>query len=588
MRHFVFSMAALAGGAWLAGACGAVGQGATGGDAGSSSTTSIASTSTTMSGLGGFSGTGGKPTQGTCLDDLQTSPLGATGDVGCEFWAADPPFFQNENAGASTHGPCYAVFVVNTWDRPAKLTVERGGQSYDVTKFGYIPRGLLPNVTYEPVPEDGIPQDEVAILFLSHRPGVKHDSLTVSFECPEAPAVLADAAVSGSGRGEAFHIVSDTPITAHDILPFGGAQSFFPSASLLLPRTVWGQNHVAIAPPSGSTGKPWLAVVGSAEATKVTVFPAADLPGGAGLAAAPKGTATDIVLGAGEVAQWLGGDPTRTVIWSDQPVAVLTGSTALVMPSAESPGGSGMDSAHQQLPPVSALGNEYIAPGIVSRLKSNAPETVSYQIMGVVDGTMLTYDPMPPGAPATLAAGQIEIIATTQLFSVRSQDANHPFFFSQTMPGAPQGNDSKDDCGPKIPGLPLTCYLGDEDWVTLLAPPQFLKRYLFFTDPSYATTNLVVTRAKGPDGFSDVSIDCLGGTVSGFQDVGSEGRYQVAYVDLVRRMVPVQGCAQSRISAESQSPFGVMVWGTDRNASYGYPAGGRSAQINDVIVGIPK
>ena len=36
--------------------------------------------------------------------------------------------------------------------------------------------------------------------------------------------------------------------------------------------------------------------------------------------------------------------------------------------------------------------------------------------------------------------------------------------------------------------------------------------------------------------------------------------------------------------ANSAGPFGIMVWGLDDAASYGYPAGGNVAPINTVIV----
>lgn len=546
-----------------------------------------ASISTTTSGLGGTLSVGGAASTGDCAKDLAQSTFGEKANIGCEHWAAEPPFYENGLDASPFRGPCYAVFVVNTWDRPAKLTVERGGVSLDVTAFGRIPKGVSPNLTYEPIPATGLPRDEVAILFLSHRPGAAFPGFDVSFECPVPPAVLDDAAVSGSGRGAAFHIVSDTPITAYDVLPFGGARSFFPSASSLLPKAAWGENHVALAPPPGADGKRWLAIVGGAQGTTVTLAPRSELPGGSGLPALPKGQSTTVTVGAGEILQWLGGDPTGTIIEASAPIGVLAGATALTLPSVEAPGGEGTDAAHQPIPAVKTLGHEYVAGGIVSRLFSGAPETVRYLIMGLVDGTTLTYDPPLPGAPAALAKGQLAAIDTPQIFTIRAQDKHHPFVFTQTMPGAPEAAASKHDCGPPV-GKLATCFLGDEEWLTLLAPPQFLTRYLFFFDPSFATTSLVITRVRGPNGFSPVSIDCLGGEVQGFSDVGAEGRYQVAQVDLVRASQPYGKCHGARVEARSEAPFGVVVWGTDRWASYGYPAGGQAIDVNDVVVKVPQ
>jgi IgGFc binding protein len=44
---------------------------------------------------------------------------------------------------------------------------------------------------------------------------------------------------------------------------------------------------------------------------------------------------------------------------------------------------------------------------------------------------------------------------------------------------------------------------------------QFLARYVFFTDPTYGTTSVVLTRAKDKSGFADVTLDCIG-TISGW------------------------------------------------------------------------
>ena len=237
--------------------------------------------------------------------------------------------------------------------------------------------------------------------------------------------------------------------------------------------------------------------------------------------------------------QWIGADPSGTVLQATQPIGVFTGSTYLRVATQTSPSGGGEDAAHQQIPPINALGSEYVGPAIVTRLAIGAPESIPYRLLGVVDGTTLTYDPAaPPNAPSTLDAGEIVEFETAGLFVVRSQDAAHPFGVTHYMPGAPGGASRQDSCSSQAM-FGSGCNLGDEDWVTLLPPAQFLQRYVFFTDPTYATTNLVITRVKGPGGFADVTIDCLGTSpVSGWQPVDSAGDYQVAYVDLGARHGP--------------------------------------------------
>ena len=62
----------------------------------------------------------------------------------------------------------------------------------------------------------------------------------------------------------------------------------------------------------------------------------------------------------------------------------------------------------------------------------------------------------------------------------------------------------------------------------MIPPAEYLASYVFFTDPTYPETNLVLTRVKGPSGFADVTMDCgpNGGVVSGWLPVGSAGEYQ--------------------------------------------------------------
>jgi hypothetical protein len=125
--------------------------------------------------------------------------------------------------------------------------------------------------------------------------------------------------------------------------------------------------------------------------------------------------------------------------------------------------------------------------------------------------------------------------------------------------------------------------LGDEEFVVMLPPGQFMSKYVFFTDPTYPTTNLVLTRVAGSNGFQDVKIDCLG-TVTGWQPVGSSGKYEVTDVDLLRAGIASGTCTNGRHTAESAAPFGMVVWGEDSYSSYAYLAGGNAVQLTNVTV----
>lgn len=612
MRRFLSSFPALSTLALLCAfaGCEAGNDDEAGTGAGSVSTTSTSSSPTGSGGMGGGFSTGGNgPGASGCSADLQKTvdDMGnvvqvcppdqgcaggmcvpaceaaalSKGSIGCEYFAPTPPFYLNESGSPTSYdGPCHALFVANTWGRSAKISVSHNGSMLDASAFTFVPSGVGPATQYAPVSAEGIPPGEVAVVFLAHRPGVVH-GLGFSLECPRPPGVLLDTAVQGSGAGVAFDVTSDTPVTAYDILPYGGATSFLPSASLLFPRTAWGTNYTVLAPHADGGGAMWALFVGTADGTTVDVLPSTTWPGGGAAPSLPGGATTQVTINRGQVLQWMGADPTASILQSSQPIGVYTGNTYLRVASATSFGG-GQDAAHQQIGHIGALGSEYVGAGIMTRLPTLAPEDVPYRILGVVDGTQLTYDPAPPpGAPTTLSAGQLAEFATTQLFSVTSQDEDHPFAFSQYMPGT---FTTRPGCSAMPPFQGLMCGLGDEEWVIQLPPKQFLQRYAFFTDPTYAATNLVITRVAGPNGFSDVEVACMG-PVTGWQPVGSSGNFEVAHVDLYRSFMGTPAaCATSQHEATSNGAFGVTVWGTDYYASYGYPAGGNIGTINDVVV----
>lgn len=498
---------------------------------------------------------------GVCVPACQAA-ADSQGNVGCDFVVANPHFY------VGIAPPCFSVFVANNWPKAAQLSVTRGGVSYDVTTFGRIAQNNPNTATWPAVPAEGVPPGEVAVLFLGHDPSSVNGGTPLTCPVPPAVAQGGGSAVAGTARGQAWHITSDVPISSYDILPYGGAQSFLPSAELLLPTTAWGTNYIAVLPRI-SSGPPWGQIVASENATTVEILPTIGLPGGAGVnAAAPNALAT-FTLDAGEYIQWQlpnGQDMTGTVIQSDKPVA-FTGGEAYICYTSATSGGGGCDSAHQQIPPVAALASEYVAPPYTTR--GSGPESIPYRFVGAVDGTTLSFDPPIAGAPASLGQGQVADFEASVPFIVRSQDANHPFYVGQLMTGCfVTGGNSQ---------------LGDEEFVNILPPAQYLSKYVFFSDPTYPTTNLVFVRKATPSGFLEVDVECHG-TVTGWTDIGSSGEYQLANLDLIRLGVPNGACSNGPQVASSDGPFGLMVWGLDTYSSYAYPAGGSVAPINTVIV----
>ncbi len=475
----------------------------------------------------------------------------AKGSIGCDFLLATPDFY------VGILPPCFAAFITNNWDKDIVLDISRGGVSYDATQFARIAQSTADVNSWPPVPATGLPPGEVAVVFLSDDPASAN---LTPLTCPIPPAVRSSGgtAVNGTGRGTAWHIRTDAPATTYDILPYGGAMSYLPSAELVQPTTAWGTNYVAVLPPA-SSGPSWGQVVAVQDNTTVQILPNTSLPAGAGVPAMPPNTQSTFTLAAGEYVQWRNPEMTGTIIQSDKPVSFTGGDAYQCYSSATSSGG-GCDSGHQQIPAVSALSSEYVGIAFTSRI--GAPESIPYRIVGAADGTQLTFDPPVPGAPSTLSVGQSFLFESTSPFKATSQDPEHPFYLGQVMPGA--------GC------------TGDEDFVNMLPPAQWLAKYVFFTDPTYPTTNLVFVRKKVGT-FADVTLECHG-TVTGWQPIGSSGEYEIANVDVIRDNVPNGTCNNGPQVAESAAPFGLMVWGLSSCSSYSYPAGGNASTINTVVV----
>ncbi len=522
---------------------------------------------------------------GTCVPACQAAGA-SKGSVGCDYVVSTPSFYYPDKP------PCFAIFVANNWPKDVLVTVTRGTSSYDVTQFGRIAQAGVATTAWANVPSTGIPPGDVAVLFMSHDPNAVNFT---SIACPVAPAVSqADGtAVPGANngsssvtaRGQAFHLSTNIPVTMYDILPYGGASSYLPSAELIFPTSAWGTNYLGIVPQRGNLGFPqWGQIVSMTDNTQVTVFPNVALPSGTNVVAAPATTATTYTLAAGEFIQWQdSNEMSGTVVQSTNPVGFVGGTTYDCYSSSTSTGG-GCDSAHQQIPPVSAMGNQYVIAPYTTRMSSLADESEKYRIVGAVAGTTLTYDPPVTGGPTSVTVGQVADFDTKGGFVVKSQDANHPFFIAQHMTGCMVTGGSRTGCSAAAITKFGSCCLGDEEYVIVVPPAQFLQKYVFFSDPTYPTTNLVVTREKTASGFQDVTLDCLGAALTGWKAIDSADTYEFTNIDLIRASTKNGTCDNGPHVATSNGPFGISVWGLDSFSSYGYPAGGNVAPINSVII----
>ena len=505
---------------------------------------------------------------GTCVDACDAAKQNKS-SVGCEYFALSATDFTGQT--------CFAAFVANTWGSPVTVAVERGGAP--LTGIAYAPQGGDKNLTYAPLANNTIPTGGVGILFLSDD----------GASCPAGVNVGVKGGVgtAGTAKSQAFHITTNAPVVAYDIFPYGGGSSAVTGATLLLPTSAWDDNYVTTSTWSETGfGNPWIAVTAMEDNTSFTISPTAAIVGGTGVAAAAKGVPTTYTLNKGQFVRFhQPTDLSGSVVKATKPVGSWGGHGCT---NLEQPACDGM---HQQIPPVKALGHEYVAVRYRNRL-AGFDETPPWRIVGAVDGTTLTFDPPITGAPTTLASGQvIELNANAGTvkgppFTIKSQDDKHPFFLGGHMTGC--------FTLPGNYGSPVGC-AGDPEFVNVIPPEQYLAGYTFFTDPTYPETHLVFVRKKANDQtFHDVSLDCAG-KLTGWAPVGSSGNYEFTRLDLVTgNFAKVGNCDNGRHSATSDVPFGLTVWGWGSKASagtafseavsYAYPAGASVQPINTVVI----
>ncbi len=522
------------------------------------------------------------------------------GTIGCSFWtvpsvatiggAPSPVRLSDER------GSCFAAFVANTWTRPVTIEVEYEGARLDLSRSMAIPRTRGTEVDYE-VLSGPLPPGEIAVVFL-HQSVDPPPLVTNHIRCPLPAAIESNAPVVpvDTGKASAFRITTDLPVSAYSMFPYGGALSYLPAATVLLPTSSWDTRYLVVnawdAGDRGFSGmKPTLQIIAAEDDTEVRIRPNDDLielPGGT---TGVDGRTKAYKLAKGELLQFtqareLAGSP----IESDKPIGVFGGSTCSFFPSTF--GTCCCDVNQQQIPPVRAWGNEYAAVQYESRRNlrfpddsaiSKAQESVPWRLFGAANDTTLTYEPSrPEGAPRTLAAGEAVTFWTDKVFVVKSQDEQHPFFMAAYMTSESYGRESDSTWSNLI---------GDPDFVNVVPTQQYLDSYVFYTDMTYSYTMLVLVRRDRGAGMKDVVLDCAG-PIEGWRPLDADGKYEYARVTMVRNGAPqafaAGKCENGRHEIHSDEPFALTVWGLGEAASYGYPGGAGLRAISPVQISVPR
>lgn len=506
---------------------------------------------------------------GVCVPACHAA-VGANASTGCEFVALPPTRYS------FTAGSCFAALVANTWGVPARIEADYAGEPIDVSVSGRKVRTEGADVSYERF--DGeIQPGEVAVLFLSQQANG-----TSAIPCPAGvtTAVQSDTALTGTRRGRTFRIRTTAPVSAYSIYPFGGAASAVSSATLLLPLSSWKNDYVVTNPwalqiardDSGQVVReyfPTTQIVAAHDDTTVTIVGSVAIAAGVEVEGAAAGEEKTYRLQRGEQLQIAqDAELTGTRIGADKPVGVWSGHTCMKVPVD-----CCCDSVQTELFPVQSWGRQYAVVPYISRASGEVPEQYMYRITGAVDGTALTYEPVrPKNAPVTLRIGESVTFDSTTPFVVKSQDSAHPFAVFAYMTGfeyaQAQGRD------------------GDPEFTTVIPTEQYLGRYVFFVDPSYLNSQLVVVRSRDESNeLHPVVLDCAG-PLEGWTPIGHSGQHEYVRIRMTKGGAPQTigsgTCSAGPHEIESKGPFAVTVWGTGQASSYAYPGGSALRTINDV------
>ncbi len=519
---------------------------------------------------------------GKCVAPCTAAALNE-GSVGCSF--AIPGIISREIDG----GSCYAFFVANNWTSPATLRLEYQGEEKSLDGAVWLPS--VENGVVKHTKIDGpIPPGSGAVVFLAaeDRSGTKN-----WVGCPEGVKPIFDKplAVFGTGIGHAMFVGADVPVSMYALYPYGGAPSVFPSATLLLPTTSFGTNYILMSswggkgdlfgkgvlshPGTNKTqpGQPTIQIVALEDDTSIDLLPRVDVLGGPGIPAGPRGEVTNYRLQRGEVWQLTqGNELAGSVIETSKPVGVFGGQTAMNVPADI----GYADADNSQIPPVSAWGREYAvlpAPNrtaLMSRGTLKERDLSPIRLLAAANDTQLVYEPSrPDGAPARLEAGQLAVFFAHEPFIVRSQDTDHPFLAVALMTGA-DGS---------------TSFMGDPETALAIPTDQWLDTYGFFSDFTYSSSSIFVTRRKVNGAFRDVTLDCAG-VLTGWKPISDD--YEWTYAELTRYGEPQKyaatACTDGAHRIHSEGPFSLTVWGMSTCASYAYPGGMGLRRISELNV----
>ncbi len=465
-------------------------------------------------------------------------------NVGCIFWAVDLDNAENFIDDASAGQ--FAVAVANNSETDTahvEVTINNADPGQPLQTQLVEMRDIAPGELY---------------MFLLPRRDVDGDWVTINVD--DGPQTWHSS--------RAFKIESDNPIVAYQFNTLD--QQYSNDASLLLPQSALGFNHLVvgwppnapIAPPLGPANRSYVTIVGNAENTEVSVTPTYDIVNGPGVPEVSPGigilanTTATFTLGPYDVLnlETVLIDPfafppmpelTGTTVSSNERVAVFFGNDLTTISDGEPEDENECCAEHieQQILPNRAMRSQYVVSRSAPRVPTD-PEIDVYRIIALFNQTTVTTNLPGDDGFFNLDSGEFREIRTNTGFIV---DSSQPVHVAQFLV---RGSDAG--------------WIGDNS--LLYVPPVEQRRdsYIFTTGQGFSEHWAVVSMVDGTtasiDGVTVDASSCSGPATDG---VLANLTY-VTWTCEISETVHV---------LEADDDVGLLVYGYYNAGSYSYPAG---------------
>ncbi len=490
---------------------------------------------------------GGDDDDTTPVSEACAEAISRLTNIGCEFWAVD--LDNAENFADDAAGGQFAVAVANTHDSltaTVQVHINEADPGQALVETLVSEQALLAGSLY---------------IFELPRRDADGDNITTHTD--DGPQTWHSS--------RAFRISSDVPIVAYQFNTLD--QQYSNDASLLLPTHSLGTQHYVLSYPSsgpfeeilsqpGPKTRCYVTVVGVSSATEVTVTPSADIVDGVGVSAVStgvgiaQGTPRTFTLGPYDVLNlettlielsfsMESPDLTGTVVVSDSPVAVFTGTDLSVVSSGVQESPCCAEHLEEQVLPTRAMRNNFVVSRSAQR-STGDPEYDVYRIMAGASSANVTTSLAGNDASFSLASGEYYELMSTAGFVV---EATAPVQIAQYLVA-----------GEDLPSGTL----GDSSMIVIPPVEQRQDEYVFTTGEGFSSNWVVLSALDGTeitlDGQSLATSGCTGPVTDGV--LGSD--------TYVAWTCPIDDGVHT---AEAAEDFALVVYGYYSAGSYAYPGG---------------